>query len=225
MAARPGALHVIEVTFAEACAFIDHVHRHHKAPQGHKFSIGVQTDAGKLVGVATVGLPVAKALNDKFTYEVTRLATDGTRNACSVLYAAAWNSAKARGIRRMITYIQDGETGASLKASNWRKTADLPARPGWNTPSRPRATLGTENIGRQRWEITTPDAPPLTAWRDETRDETRPCGGARTCPECRSVLSKAPTGRPARYCGAACRQRAYRRRQPNTDTNRTSAST
>lgn len=32
------------------------------------------------------------------------------------------------------------------------------------------------------------------------------------CAECGTPLHTSPTGRPARYCGASCRQRAYRKR-------------
>jgi len=35
-----------------------------------------------------------------------RVATDGTPNACSLLYAAAWQAAKALGYRRLVTYTQ-----------------------------------------------------------------------------------------------------------------------
>jgi AcrR family transcriptional regulator len=36
------------------------------------------------------------------------------------------------------------------------------------------------------------------------------------CAVCGAALRPAPTGRPARYCGAACRQRAHRRRAAAT---------
>lgn len=51
-------------------------------PAGHKYSIGVAKDE-MLVGVAIVGRPVARLLDDDHTLEVVRVATDGTRNACS----------------------------------------------------------------------------------------------------------------------------------------------
>lgn len=46
--------------------------------------------------------------------------TDGTRNACSMLYAAAWRAAKAMGYKRLVTYILDSENGASLRAAGWK---------------------------------------------------------------------------------------------------------
>ncbi|GLI00644.1 XF1762 family protein [Phytohabitans aurantiacus] len=75
-----------------------------------------------LVGVAIVGRPVARHLDDGLTLEVTRVATDGHRNACSLLYAAAWHAAKALGYRRLITYTQKALRFAISEASvaaNW----------------------------------------------------------------------------------------------------------
>jgi hypothetical protein len=207
------ALHIRASSFRDACAFVDQVHRHHARPQGHKFSIAVHTADGKRVGVAIVGRPLARAFDDGLTLEVTRLATDGTANACSALYAAAWRTAKNAGHLRLVTYTQDGESGASLRGAGWRKVADLPARAGWDTPSRPRAARGTENVARFLWEITAQGAPALPDRRDESRDETRPRRASRKCPECGAPLPAATTGRPARYCGGACRQRAHRRRR------------
>ena len=86
---------------------------------GHKFSIGL-SDGDKIVGVAIVGRPVARHLDDGWTLEVNRLCTDGTRNACSMLYAAAWRAARAMGYKRIVTYILESENGASLRASGWK---------------------------------------------------------------------------------------------------------
>lgn len=94
-------------------------HRHHKPVVGHKFSIGC-SDGEKIVGVAIVGRPVARHLDDGWTLEVNRLCTDGTRNACSMLYAAAWRAARAMGYKRLVTYILESESGVSLKAAGWR---------------------------------------------------------------------------------------------------------
>lgn len=146
-------LHVEPVGFRTACQFIAAWHRHHRPPQGHIFSLGVFLPDWTLVGVATVGRPVARLLDDGRTHEVTRVATDGTPNACSALYAAAWRrSRRDYGTTRMVTYTQAGETGASLRGAGWRVTAHLPPRHGWTCPSRPRRTTGTERIGRLLWE-------------------------------------------------------------------------
>jgi hypothetical protein len=119
---------LVPVSFAEACAFVAAHHRHHAPPAGHKFSIGVAVD-DVLVGVAIIGRPVARWFDDGLTLEVARTATDGTRNANSMLYGAAWRAARALGYRRVVTYTQAGESGGSLRAVGWRTIAQRPARP------------------------------------------------------------------------------------------------
>lgn len=145
------SLRTVPVTFKQAGQFVADWHRHHQPPRGHKFSIGV-ADGDVLVGVAMVGRPVARMLDDGLTLEVTRVTTDGHRNACSLLYAAAWQAAKALGYRRLITYTQDGESGASLRAAGWRIVAARPPAPGWSRPSRPRQDHPTAHIARRRWQ-------------------------------------------------------------------------
>ena len=97
-------LEVVPITLREANAFVEQNHRHHGPTVGHKFSIGL-SDGEKIVGVAIAGRPVARHLDDGWTLEVNRLCTDGTRNACSMLYAAAWRTARAMGYKRLVTYI------------------------------------------------------------------------------------------------------------------------
>lgn len=112
-------LEICPITLKEANAFVEQHHRHHGPTVGHKFSIGL-SDGEKIVGVAIVGRPVSRHLDDGWTLEVNRLCTDGTRNACSMLYAAAWRAARAMGYRKLITYILDSESGTSLRAAGWR---------------------------------------------------------------------------------------------------------
>ena len=132
-------LHLVPVTLAEAKAFIGAEHRHHTPPVGHRWSIGVKN--GQLRGVVVVGRPVARGNNDRpYLCEVTRLATDGTKNACSMLYAAAARAAKAMGYTRIQTYILANEPGVSLYAAGW--TFDGWTTGGdWNHGQRPQATL------------------------------------------------------------------------------------
>jgi hypothetical protein len=146
-------LTIVPVTFRQACAFIATHHRHHQPPRGLKFAIGIADSDGDLAGVATVGRPVARHMDDGRTVEVTRTCTRDVRNANSMLYAASWRAARALGYHRMITYTQHGETGASLRAAGLQPVAHLRARPGWNTPSRPRSRSGSDDTPRTRWEI------------------------------------------------------------------------
>lgn len=113
------SLELCPVSLAEANAYVAEHHRHHKAVTGHKFSIGV-TDGETIVGVAIVGRPVSRHLDDGWTLEVNRLCTAGTKNACSMLYAAAWRVSKAMGYKRLITYILESEPGTSLRAAGWK---------------------------------------------------------------------------------------------------------
>lgn len=106
------------ITFKTACDFINKNHRHHRATVGCKFSIGL-FDGETMIGCAVCGRPVSRHLDDGLTCEINRLCTDGTKNACSMLYGASCRVARAMGYKRIITYILESEDGASLKASNF----------------------------------------------------------------------------------------------------------
>ena len=137
------------ITFRDACVFVKEHHRHHKPPQGHKGSVAVEDD-GRLCGVAMVGRPVSRHLDDNCTAEVIRLCTDGTRNACSKLYAAAATLAKGFGCKRIITYIRKDEPGTSLKASGWKCLGEAGGGQ-WSCQSRPREK-STNDCKKQLWE-------------------------------------------------------------------------
>lgn len=127
-------------------------HRNHpKPPPGHKFRVGVAAD-GVLVGVAIVGRPVARALDDGSTLEVNRTVTDGYPNANSMLYGAAARAAFALGYTRLITYTERAETGSSLRGAGWKAIAERPSRSGWDHPSRPRDDDGYRSTQRTLWE-------------------------------------------------------------------------
>jgi len=143
-------MNIVPISFAEANAFVEQHHRHHAATVGAKFCIAV-AEGDEVVGVAIVGRPVARHLDDGWTLEVNRTCTDETKNANSMLYGAAWRATKALGYRRLITYTQANESGVSLRAAGWRILAQLDARKGWDTPTRPRVN---KNDGQARllWE-------------------------------------------------------------------------
>ena len=131
-------LMITPINLDEANAFVAAHHRHHKPVPGAKFCVAVSC-GDQVRGVAIVGRPVSRILDDGWTLEVNRCCTDGTRNACSMLYSAAWRAAKAMGYTSLITYTLESEGGASLRGAGWRcvgktKTAGR----GWSTPSRPR---------------------------------------------------------------------------------------
>lgn len=142
-------LEVLPVTLREARAYVDQHHRHHRAPQGALFAVAVG-DGETIRGVATVGKPVARGADDGFTVEITRCCTDGARNACSMLYGAAWRAARAMGYRRCITYTLADESGASLRGAGFRVVGEVKGR-SWSCPSRLR--VDTHPLqDKLRWE-------------------------------------------------------------------------
>jgi len=129
-------LSLCPITLSEANEFVRVNHRHHGEVVGHKFSIGLATDE-EICGVIICGRPVARGMDDGLTIEVNRCCTDGTKNACSKLYSAAWRAAKALGYKKMITYTLADESGSSLSAAGWKVIHTVPGR-SWSSPSRPR---------------------------------------------------------------------------------------
>ncbi|WP_433513882.1 XF1762 family protein [Nonomuraea sp. CA-143628] len=167
-------LRFVPVNFRQACAYIATWHRHLRPPRGHVFSIGVADVATRtLHGVAIVGRPVARSYDNGHTLEITRSATDGTANVGSMLFGRARTVAYKLGYDRLITYnhaeihgpicdspcphgsceaIRLGETGSSLRGAGWRIIAQRPPHAGWDRPSRPRDTHGSEGVARTLWE-------------------------------------------------------------------------
>jgi hypothetical protein len=146
-----GSLELVPVDVAEACAFIRTHHRHHIPPVGHKAAIAV-ADAGTIRGVAVLGRPVARHLDNGWTLEVTRVATDGARNACSKLYGACWRLAQTLGYRRLITYTLASESGSSLRAVGWRSYEVPRTEYSWSCKSRPRVDKHPLQ-SKIRWEV------------------------------------------------------------------------
>lgn len=128
------SLELRPLTLKQANDLVAELHRHHKPCVGHRFSIGV-FDGDRFVGAAIVGRPVARKTDQYDVAEVSRLVTDGTKNACSILYAACARAAEAMGFIRIQTFILASEPGTSLKASGW---VSLGGRGGgdWNSKSR-----------------------------------------------------------------------------------------
>lgn len=115
---RADGLRIVPVTHVVANEFVREKHRHHRPTLGAIFCVGVAAE--ELVGVAIVGRPVARRLDDGKTVEINRVCTDGTRNACSALLGACRRVAKQLGYARIITYTLPSEGGASLKAAGYR---------------------------------------------------------------------------------------------------------
>ena len=136
------SLEIVPLTFRQACAFIAELHRHHKPPRGMKVAIGCTN--GSLRGVAVIGRPKARAEQEKFDRrcaEVTRTCTDGTPNVNSMLYGACRRIAQDMGYKRLITYTEEGESGASLRAASWILEEELEPRENWHNSTKGNAKL------------------------------------------------------------------------------------
>ena len=70
-------LHLLPVSLRTANVFV--LAHHHRPVQAAKFALAVTlVDSDLIRGVAIVGRPVARHLDDGWTREVTRLCTDST---------------------------------------------------------------------------------------------------------------------------------------------------
>ena len=129
MAGDVTTLRAHPITRAAARAWIDTTHRHLKAP------------AGDVIRVALV--------DDGLTLEVTRVASDGAPNACSMAYGALRRAAVALGYRRIVTYSTEEEGGASLRAAGWTVDGTVKGRQ-WSCASRPRG-VSSFDVDKIRW--------------------------------------------------------------------------
>lgn len=155
-------LTVVPVELREANALVAALHRHHKPVQGHRFSLGVMDEDGLLHGAATIGRPVARlAGHPRSVAEVTRLVTDGSKNACSMLYAAAARACKELGYERIQTYILDSELGTSLKASGWVDGGAAGGGQWKHTDGKPRRTDQPTELKRRWYKLLNTPRPPL----------------------------------------------------------------
>lgn len=146
---------IVPIHFAQANAYVVNVHRHHGRVVGYKFALGLIQKThpvnGVLIGVAICGRPVARKSDDGETLEVVRLATDGTKNACSMLYGACARVAREMGYRRILTFTLESEPGTSLKASGWKLDGVTPGK-SWSVPSRER-TDKHPLVPKKRWVL------------------------------------------------------------------------
>lgn len=144
-------LRIVPLELSEANALVAQWHRHHKPSQGHRFSLGVMDGSGVLRGAAIIGRPVARlAGSPRDVLEVVRLVTDGTKNACSILYAAAARAGRAMGYLRIQTYILDDEPGTSLLAAGWTYEGEAGGGQWKHTDGKPRRTDQPTGV-KGRW--------------------------------------------------------------------------
>ena len=147
-------LEVVPVTTREANEFVANFHRHNKPTNGGKFSIGA-IYGDELVGVAIVGRPVARMLDDGLTVEVTRVCVvdHAPKNTCSFLYGRCWRIWQQMGGKRMITYTLQEESGSSLRGAGWKIVGEVkPTERGWDRDNRKRNWQPIYGQMKFRWE-------------------------------------------------------------------------
>jgi hypothetical protein len=157
------ALRTCPIGLRAANDYVAKLHRHHGPTRGHKFSIAVEDEHGVMHGVAIAGRPVARRFDNGRRLEVLRVCTDGTPNACSMLYGATARAAVAMGYARhdVFTYILDDELGVTLKASGWVHVADTGGG-SWSRDERPR-TDKHPTVRKQRWHAAMPPVEEVAA--------------------------------------------------------------
>lgn len=138
----------VPLTRDQANALIERLHRHHGRVVGYRFAVGAKQE-GELVGCAVVGRPSARLIPQFNVAEVTRLATDGSKNACSFLYGVASRVCKELGFEALFTCILDSESGTSLRAAGWQMVRTTKGG-SWDRPSRKRVDKAP-TVPKQVW--------------------------------------------------------------------------
>lgn len=148
-------LSLVPISISDAWRFVERHHRHHRAHKYASFAVAAARGMA-IVGVAVIGHPSARMLNDGFTAEVTRLCSidvgdnGHASGCCSMLYAASWRAARALGFRRLVTYTLPDEGGASLRGAGWTLVGTAGGG-SWSRATRPRVDRHPTQE-KLRWE-------------------------------------------------------------------------
>lgn len=150
-------LGVVPMSLREANDFVEAYHRHNgrTTRDGGRFAIGA-SDGERLVGVAIVGRPIARLMQDGVTAEVLRVCVldDAPKGACSFLYGRSWRVWQQMGGRRMLTYTLQDESGASLRGAGWVIMGESkPHKAGWTSADRARRWQSIYGQQKFRWEV------------------------------------------------------------------------
>lgn len=125
---------IIPLGLREANDFVEAHHRHsaRTSNDGGKFAIGLEHD-GKLVGVAIVGRPIARGIQQMHgpgTAELLRCcigpgAPEGSGKKLNSRCKRIW---QLMGGVRLVTYTLASESGGSLSGAGFKKEAFVPGR-------------------------------------------------------------------------------------------------
>lgn len=144
-------LTIVPISIKEANGYVDRWHRHNKPIRVARWACACVDHLGTIHGVAIFGTPSCTNLMDGLTGEILRVATDGTRNSCSILYGACRKAAFALGYTRVVTYTLHSESQASLKAVGFKLVDDNAGGSPW-TNRKGRKAQAVSMIRKNRWE-------------------------------------------------------------------------
>lgn len=156
-------LRVRPISIAQANAYVEKYHRHHGKRVGVRFAIACY-EGDELHGVAICANPVARKSDDGLTLEVARLCTDGTHNACSILYGACARVAKDMGFTKIQTFILESEPGTSLKACGWVCEGVAGESVNWENKKGKRVTKRTQYKQMEMFETKKPPEERKQRW-------------------------------------------------------------
>lgn len=140
-------MNLAPITVKQALKHVRAWHRHLPDLQGGLFAVQVVAD-GRCVGVGVAGNP-SRVWQDQAKLVISRCATTGFENACSMIYGALARAAKALGYTEVWTYTLPEEPGASLRAAGFMDMG-LTAGGEWSRPSRVRAAA-KRSEPKRRW--------------------------------------------------------------------------
>ncbi len=177
-------LRVWPCTVKQAQKYVRRYHRHLPKVGGAMFACAIGTGPGvkSWGGVGLVGTG-AQEWEGTGRAIITRVATKGVANGCSMLYGALARAAKALGYVEVWTYTLPEEPGTSLLASSF---VDMGLSDGGehDRASRPRAPAVRADTKRRWMRVLSDDLAPWPSTRTRKRDRqpdpqlALPFGGA-----------------------------------------------
>ena len=126
-------------------------YNNNKTPHGDIFRVAAEHDC-KIVGVAMVGRPVSRVLQDRGGAEVLRmcLIEGAPKNTASFLYGRCIRAAKALGYTALYTYSLEFEEAASIRAASFVEDGKVKGR-SWASKGRPRTDQPFQRLDKVRW--------------------------------------------------------------------------
>lgn len=109
---------IVPIDREEARRFVALYHSHHDPHVAEKLALGWMVD-GELVACVVAGRPIAGPLDQRTTWEVTRLCVGprAPRFAASRLLGAISRAAEACGVTRLVSYTRIDERGTCYRAA------------------------------------------------------------------------------------------------------------